>query len=210
MNADEFKEQMEKIAKDPHAYGFHECALCGKPEVKFVGVCIPDSDGELARVLQAEAPEGKRRSMLYALCGQCAEDDMREYGNIEERLLKTMRGQYRPLEGLFGSGHKAGKSRMLATSTFLVFYSSGQRFKLDGFWGGVKHLERKVIAPSIVNEKGEYNVVDPRALVIRADDGAVIYNCRDYVDHMDDALVEAMPADWPMKLLEQLKPLWRK
>jgi len=214
MNMDEFAEQLNKVVENPRAYGMESCNLCGREQIAFVGVCIPETDGELAKELHT--PAGKRRSVIYALCEHCAGDDMQGYGNIEERLLKAMRGELRVMAGIYGrSGeNKPGKSKMLAPSVFLVFYSSGQRFKLEGFWAGVKRLPDEkggcVMAPSIVNTKGEYNIVDPRALVVRADDGTIVYNGRDHIEEMDEGLRSAMPDDWPMKLLEQLKPLWKQ
>lgn len=64
------------------------CYLCGAPAF-VVGVFVPTTE-EAAREFNCVAPEGKTRSIVYALCRTCL-DTPGIQDVIEERFLKDRR-----------------------------------------------------------------------------------------------------------------------
>jgi len=90
MKAHEYKKAIEKVMKDPASYGIRECTLCGREAISFVGVCFPDTGSELQKALNE--PSGKRRSVLYGVCSECAENGLTEEisRRIDDEILKSI------------------------------------------------------------------------------------------------------------------------
>jgi hypothetical protein len=67
MKIDDWKEHIERMARDPARYGL-DCVLCKSKAVAVVGVLFPSE--EMAKLLQQ--PDKKHRTVFYGLCDKCS------------------------------------------------------------------------------------------------------------------------------------------
>ena len=90
MTASEYSKTINKVTKNPAAYGIRECVLCGRESISLVGICFPDTGSELHKSLNA--PANKSRSVLYGVCRECAEEGLTEEMSkrIDEIILKSI------------------------------------------------------------------------------------------------------------------------